>query len=330
MSRIFLTGASGFIAKHILRELLERGHAVRASVRSETRQAEVAALFPGADLDFARLDLERDAGWAEAMQGCDALIHTASPFPMRDPRDPQDLIRPAVEGTRRALDAAIAAGIGRVVLTSSVAAIYKDAAKPPAAPSDEANWTRPDAPFVTAYEASKTLAERAAWDIAAATPGLALTVVNPGFVVGPPMDARFGTSLDLVARIMAGSDPLAPPLTLPVVDVRDVARMHVDALDLEAAAGARFAAVAETMSFADMARVLRAWDPSLRPATRVAPTWLLRVLALGLPEMRTVVKGLGRNMHVSGARAAETFGLAFIPGRDALIASAEAVRRARA
>lgn len=141
MTKVFVTGASGFIAKHILRELLEKGYEVRASLRSEKRKAEIEALFPDATLEFAYLDLDKDDGWNEAMQGCDVLMHTASPFPLSEPKDPQDLIRPAVDGTMRAMRAAQAAGIKRVILTSSCAAIYKEAGKPPMKPSDETNWT---------------------------------------------------------------------------------------------------------------------------------------------------------------------------------------------
>jgi dihydroflavonol-4-reductase len=329
MTKVFVTGASGFIAKHILRELLEKGYDLRASVRSEKRKAELEALFPEAKLEFAFLDLNKDEGWAEAMQGCDVLIHTASPFPMGDPKDPQELIRPAVDGTLRAMNAAKAAGITRVILTSSNAAIYKDASKPKEAPSDETNWTTADADFVTAYEASKTLAERAAWDFVAEHPEIALTSINPGAVFGPPMDGRFGTSLEIVERLMSGKDPFAPPFELRVVDVRDVAMLHVAAIDLEAAKGERFSATAGMMSFLGMANVLREWDPSLKMVTRVAPTWLLRVLSLFMPEIKSVLKGLGRNLSVPGDEAEATFGFKFIPAKEALIASAEVMKSYR-
>ena len=142
MSKVLVTGASGFIAKHIVRELLEQGHAVRGTVRSQRRQAEVEALFPDASIEFAMLDLTADAGWDEALTGVDVLMHTASPFPQDEPDDPQELIRPAVDGTMRAMRAAHKAGVSRVILTSSCAAIYKDSAKPPLQQSDP-RWTDP-------------------------------------------------------------------------------------------------------------------------------------------------------------------------------------------
>ncbi len=326
MGKVFVTGASGFIAKHILRELIAKEHTVRASVRSEKRQAELEALFPDAGLEFAFLDLTRDHGWDEAMSGCDVLIHTASPFPMRDPKDPQELIRPAVDGTLRALKAAQAVGIKRVILTSSNAAIYKDADKPKAAPSDETFWTTPDHPSVSAYEASKTLAERAAWDFVADHPEIALTTINPGGVFGPPMDERYGTSLDLVERLMSGADPFAPPMELPMVDVRDVAMMHVAAIDLDAAKGERFSATSDTLRFIEICDILRDWDPSLKSPKSEAPVWLLRVLALFMADLKQVVPNIGRNLAVSGAKAERVFGFQFIPVKDAVIASAEAIR----
>ncbi len=327
MTKVFLTGASGFIAKHVLRELLEKGYGVRASVRSDTRRAELEALFPDAGLEFAFLDLNKDEGWVDAMQGCDVLMHTASPFPLDEPKDPQELIRPAVDGTLRAMNAAKAAGIRRVVLTSSCAAIYKDSHKTKDAPSDERHWTTPDDPSVSAYEASKTLAERAAWDFVRDNPDMALTTINPGAVFGPPMDARYGTSLEIVERMVKGGDPVAPPMELPIVDVRDVAMMHVAAIDLEAAKGERFAASAEALRFVDLAKILRAWDPSLKTATREAPAWLIRVMALFMADLKPVLANMGRNLSVTGAKAEQTFGFTFIPAKDAFIASAEAIQR---
>jgi dihydroflavonol-4-reductase len=160
-------------------------------------------------------------------------------------------------------------------------------------------------------------------------PDIALTTINPGAVFGPAMDARYGTSLELIERMMRGKDPFAPPMDLPLVDVRDVAMMHVAAIHLDAAKGQRFAATTATLSFAEMALILKTWDPSLKTATRVAPVWLLRALALVMPDVRLVVSNLGRNLAVSGAKAEETFGFSFVPARDAIIASAESIRQHR-
>ncbi|MFW5655590.1 MAG: NAD-dependent epimerase/dehydratase family protein, partial [Roseicyclus sp.] len=201
-SLVVLTGITGFIAKRIALDLLEAGYAVRGTLRAARRADEVRdALRPRlrdpAALDrlsFAEADLTRDEGWPEAMAGADALLHTASPFPMASPRDEGDIIRPAVEGTLRVLRAARAAGVGRVVLTSSVAAIE---ASPRRGAYTEEDWSDPTHPKSSAYYRSKTLAERAAWDFVAEHPGMGLTAINPALVLGQPLDAHYGTSLAL-------------------------------------------------------------------------------------------------------------------------------------
>ncbi len=224
---VLLTGVSGFIAKHVALKLLNAGYDVRGTLRRLDRANEVhAALAPhlleqAGQLSLVQADLEADAGWAEAMAGVSAVVHTASPFPITQPKNPQDLIRPAVEGSRRVLAAAAAAGVTRIVLTSSVAAVV-DLSKGEHL-QDEADWCDPSKDTVTAYEKSKTLAERAAWELAKAR-GLALTTINPAFVLGPPLDEHYGSSLGLVERFLKGKDPMVPPMGLAIVDVRDVAR----------------------------------------------------------------------------------------------------------
>ena len=326
MTKVCLTGASGFIAKHILRELLDQGYEVRASIRSEKRKAEIEALFPDAGIEFAFLDLTKDDGWDAALAGTDVLIHTASPFPLAEPKDPQDLIRPAVDGTLRALNAAKAAGITRVILTSSNAAIYKDAAKPVSAPSDETNWTTPENPSVSAYEASKTLAEKAAWDFVAENPEIALTTINPGLVLGPVMDKNYGTSLSVVEQMMNGKMPMVPPVGMPCVDVRDVAKMHVDAIKLEATKGERFSATADTLPFIELGNLLQKADAEAKAPKRVAPVWLLRIMALFANDVKALLPNIGVNLAVSGAKAEKTYGFKFIPVSDAIAASAKSIR----
>ncbi|WP_419913689.1 SDR family oxidoreductase [Hoeflea sp.] len=327
MTKVLLTGASGFIAKHILRELLENGYEVRASIRSEKRKSELEALFPDAKIEFVFLDLAKDEGWAEALNGMDVLVHTASPFPFSQPKDPQELIRPAVDGTLRALNAAKAAGIKRVILTSSCVAIYKDASKPVTESSGESNWTTPDDPSVNAYEASKTLAEKAAWDFVAENPEIALTTINPGIVLGPAMDKNYGTSLNIVEQMMTGKMPMVPAITMPCVDVRDVAKMHVAAIELEATKGERFAAAADNVAFIELGNMIKAADPQANTPKRQAPNWLLRVMGLFVRDIKAMLPNLGRNLSCSGAKAEKTLGFTFIPIKDAMAASAKSIRQ---
>lgn len=326
MTKVLVTGASGFIAKHIVRELLEQGHEVRASIRSDRRRAELEALFPDADLDFVTLDLNLDDGWSAALEGVDVLMHTASPFPATVPKDREDLIRPAVDGTMRAMRSAQQAGVTRVILTSSCAAIYKDANKPPMQQADESNWTDPDHPSTSAYEASKTLAERAAWQFVEEHPEMRLTTINPGGVFGPAMDRNYGTSLQIVERLLAGKDPMLPKINMPVVDVRDVARMHVAALTNDETVGERFAANAGAMTMVEIAETLNEAELGASVTTREAPSWLLKIFALFDKTLAQVVGNLGRNGDVNGSKAERVMGFSYIPSREALVSSARYIR----
>lgn len=327
-TRVLVTGASGFIAKHIIRDLLERGYRVRGTVRSDKRADEIRALFPDAELEFAHVDLMSDDGWAEAMDGVDVLMHTASPFPGSEPKDRQELIRPAVDGTMRALRAARDAGVTRVVLTSSCVAIYKDAAKAPADRSTPDNWTDPDGPSTTAYEASKTLAERAAWDFVAEHPEMQLTAINPGAVFGPAMDRNFGTSLELVEQVLDNKFPAYPAMNLPAVDVRDVALMHVAAIETPESVGHRYPANAGALYLREMAQALAGHFPDRKISTRKAPDLLVKILGAVIPQMKVAAKSLGHNSDVDGSDAERTFGFTYIPSKDALVASADYITAA--
>ena len=323
---VVLTGISCFIAKHIALKVLASGHSVRGSLRDLSRAGEVrAALAPHLDsgaldrLSFVQLDLTRDDNWGEAMAGATALIHSASPFPIANPKDENDLIRPAVEGTQRAIAAAGAAGVRRVILTSSVVAIIDTFKR---GMQDETDWCNLDAPDTTAYAKSKTMAERAAWD-ASSPHGIALTTINPGLVIGPPLDEHFGSSISIVARLLRGRDPMLPMISFTCVDVRDVAEAHLRALERPETAGRRIPCTAGMMSMPDMARVLKAAYPERKIARRVAPTYVLRLLAMFDPDIRAILPSLGQAHHVSNARARKDLDMRFISPEGALRASAE-------
>jgi dihydroflavonol-4-reductase len=326
MQTIVLTGISGFIAKHVALQLLGAGYAVRGTLRSPSRADEVrAAIAPHLTdpkslehLSFHTADLESDAGWPDAMAGADAVMHTASPFPIKSPKHPDDLIRPAVEGTRRVLTAAAAAGITRVILTSSTVAVYDETGPDR---QDESNWCNLDAPGTSAYARSKTLAEKTAWELASSH-GLQLTVINPGFVMGPPLDANFGSSIGLIRRFLSGKDPMLPDIAFSCVDVRDVAAAHLRALERPATAGKRFLTVAGEMRMPEMGRVLKAAYPDRKIATRKAPKMILRVLALFDAELRAALPMIGRAHPMSNARAKAELDMDFIPVDEALRASA--------
>ncbi len=318
---VLITGISGFIAKHIAAKFLAAGYVVRGTVRRLDRADEVRkAVLPVAGagaadrLSFVAADLESDAGWAEAMVGISAVIHTASPFPIAQPKDENDLIRPAVQGTERVLRAAKAAGVTRVVLTSSVVAVLNEAKS---GVQDEGDWCDVALPTTTAYGKSKTLAERRAWEMAKAD-GLALTTINPGFVLGAPLDANYGSSLGIVERFLKGKDPMQPPFGLPVVDVQDVAEMHLRAVQQPETAGKRFIAAAGSMTFVEMAKTLKADYPARRIATKQAPIFLLRMLALFDASIKSILPKLGTVERVSNARAVSEMGMTFKSPAQAL------------
>ena len=333
---VLVTGGSGFIATHCILQLLAAGCRVRTTVRSLKREPEVRATLKAAGADvgdklaFFAADLTDDAGWVEAAAGCDYVLHVASPFPLNVPRHEDDLIVPAREGALRVLRAARGAGVKRVVQTSSFAAVGYGHAQM-ARPFNEHDWTNVDGPGLTAYAKSKTLAERAAWDFMAREGGaMELAVVNPVGVFGPVLGADFSTSIEIVRRMMDGALPALPRITFGVVDVRDVADLHLRAMTAPDAAGERFLAVAgDFLSLRDIALVLRnrLGDAARRVPTRELPDWLLRIVALVDKSVGQVVPELGKSKNASNAKARRELGWAPRPAEDALVATAESLAR---
>lgn len=336
MSVVLVTGGSGFIGSQSILQLLAAGHTVRTTVRNLKREADVRSLLkeggadPGDRLAFVAADLESDVGWTDAVAGCDYVLHVASPFPPHLPRHEDELIVPARDGALRVLRASRDAGVKRVVLTSSFAAIGYGH-KPQTAPFNETNWTNPDGEGVTPYVKSKTLAEHAAWDFMAREGGgLEFSVVNPVAVFGPALGRDTSTSIMIVQRLMDGSMPGCPRITLGVVDVRDVVDLHLRAMTDPTAKGERFLAVAgDFMSFLDIAKTLKArmgeWGK--RIPTRELPDWLLRMAALFVPDVRQVLPELGKTKNASNEKAKRMLGWTPRSNEDSLVATAESLAR---
>ncbi|NYT39430.1 aldehyde reductase [Sphingomonas sp. R-74633] len=330
---VLVTGGSGFVGSHVILQLLAQGHRVRTTVRSLSREAQVRATLEkaGADtsnLSFAAADLEKDEGWAEAVAGCTYVQHVASPFPPNQPEDEQELIRPAREGTLRVLRAAHAAGVKRVVVTSSFAAIgYGHGQR--TADYTEADWTDVDGPAVQPYMKSKTLAERAAWDfIANEGDGMELAVVNPVGIFGPALNDDLSTSIWLVQSMIEDKMPGLPDLWFGVVDVRDVAALQIEAMTHPDAAGERFLAVAgKAMSIPQMADVLR---KNLGPAgaritRRRIPSWLVRIMALFNPMAREAAPRLGIQSNASNEKARKLLDWRPRSNEEAILATANSL-----
>lgn len=325
---VLVTGASGYIAKHLVLRLLNAGHKVRGSVRSEARGEEIRAdLTPHLDdadkalarLDFVALDLGHDAGWDAAMDGIDVVMHTASPFPMVQPKDEQDTIRPAVDGALRALRAAKAAGVKRVILTSSIVAIYgKDHAQSGGAFTEE-DWSDTDKPGATPYLKSKTFAERAAWDfVRDQAPEIALTTINPGLVLGAPIGSGYGTSVAVIERILKAQDPMLPNLGFSLVDVGDIAEMHIRAMDRPESIGKRFIGAERSMWFVEIAQTIKDAMPHRKIVTRRAPNVVVRMLALFDPAIRSILPDLGQRKEMSNAQARDILAMEFRDTRDSI------------
>jgi dihydroflavonol-4-reductase len=321
---VLLTGASGYIGKHIALQLLNQGYSVRASVRrlsksDEVRKAVLPHLIDKTKLDsrltFVELDLEKDAGWDVALKDIDVLMHTASPFPIASPKDENELIRPAVDGTLRALKAANNAGVHRVILTSSMAAVYGCDLPAGKSEFDETLWTDVSHPIGRVpYTKSKTLAEKAAWDyVKNSAPKIALTTINPVLVLGAPLDKNFGSSISVVERILKGKDPMLPDIRFAIVDVKDVALMHVAAITNDATKGERLLASSETYSFVQIAKVLKSIYPKSKVKTIQAPSPLIKFLSLFDGEIKAVLPLLGMPLLVSAAKAKRVLGISFIP-----------------
>jgi dihydroflavonol-4-reductase len=334
MKNVLITGASGYIGKHITLQVLNQGYEVRASVRNLAKSAEVRDavrphLIDSSNLDsrltFVELDLEKDYGWDAALQGIDVLMHTASPFPLASPKDENDLIRPAVDGTLRALKAAKSSGVKRVILTSSMAAIYGRELSTGVSEYDETMWTDVTHPVGRgAYTKSKTLAEKAAWDyIKSDAPEIALTTINPVLVLGAPLDKNFGSSISVVERILKGSDPMLPDLKFAIVDVRDVAKMHVDAIKIEETKGERILSSSETKSFVEIAKYLKSIYPQSKVKTTQAPTAIIKLLSIFDGTIKTILPQLGKPMKINNAKAKRLMGMNFIPVEVTLRDSAD-------
>jgi len=320
---VLVSGGSGFLGGWCIVELLGRGYEVRTTVRDLAREAELreavgSQVDAGERLSVLAADLTSDDGWPDAVVGCDYVLHVASPFPPAQPKDPDELIVPAREGTLRVLRAALASGVKRTVVTSSVAAIAGGARGP--GPLTEADWTDLDFPTLSPYVRSKTIAEQAAWKLAEEEGAKErLATVNPGAILGPLLHRDPSFSLQTVQRLLKGT-PGLPRIGFSFVDVRDVADLHVKAMLGEQASGERFIAVDEFLWLAEVAAILRRelGPEAKKVPTRKVPDLLVKVMGRFDPSVGSIVNQLGKKLTYSSEKARTELGWAPRPVADSI------------
>ena len=322
--RVLITGITGFLASHTALQLLEAGYTVTGSLRSMKRSDHIAGVLEkhGGDvsrLSFVELDLLKDEGWRDAVSGHDYLVHTASPFVTTMPKDPQVLIKPAVEGTMRAIGAGLDARVERIVLTSSLVAVAQghDGLDRDLTEDDWSNLEHKD---ISAYDMAKTRAERKAWEmVEKADRKNVLTSIQPGFIMGPVLEEDIGTSGELIRKMMTGGFPGVPDITVPLVDVRDTAAMHVNALTHPEFAGKRCIAAGQSSRLIEIAGLLAEDFPQYakKLPTRQLPDFLVRLVGLFDGDARSATKSLGKVYQIDPTQARKLLGREFISNRAA-------------
>ena len=330
MKKVLVTGASGFIAEHCIIELLKNGYSVKGSLRSMNREQEVRDAIKteanDENLEFCKLDLLEDDGWEDAMWDCDYLMHVASPFVIEDPKDENELIKPAKEGTLRALNAAKKAGIKRVVLTSSVAAVNSHMMS---GTSDHTTWTDINSKYVTPYQKSKTIAEKAAWDFYNNQDNsnkMEMAVINPGGVMGPQLGNDLGgASTQIVSQLISGKFPMIPALSFPFIDVRDVAILHLKAMTTPEADGKRFiAAHSEPTWMYQVAEVLSAAGYE-KIKLKKAPSFMLKLIGLFDNKTKSLVPMLDKYVPCDNSQTVKILNWEPMPWEQAFIEHAKSI-----
>ena len=329
MEKVLVTGATGYIGLHCINQLLNQGYAVNGSVRSPERKDEIFQALQNhntstENLNIFTFDLNDDEGWDEGMEGCDYLLHVASPIALEN-HDEDFFVKPAVAGVNRAMKFAKKHNVKKVVLTSSVAAIYETMESK--SYYDENDWSDPENPAISHYSKSKTLAERAAWEfVENENHPFELAVINPALVIGPSLSGDLGESNKAIEMVATGKMPVAVPLQFGYVDVRDVAAAHILAMQNPSSNGERFALAEKDLWYGDVAKVLR--DNGFDKAPTLAvPVWLAKILAIFSKELKLAVPYLGRLRSVKNStKAKDILGWNPRPAEESIVQIAQQIQ----
>ena len=329
MDKVLVTGATGYIGLHCIHQLLNQGYSVNGSIRSPERKEEIFEALKNhntstENLNLFTFNLTEDDGWDEGMEGCDYLLHVASPIALEN-HDEDFFVKPAVAGVKRAFKFAKKHNVKKVVLTSSVAAIFDTLEEKTY--YDETDWSDPDNPSISHYAKSKTLAERAAWDFVKNEDNpFELAVINPALVIGPSLSGDLGESNKAIAMVATGKMPVAVPLQFGYVDVRDVATAHVLAMQNSNSNGERFALAEKDLWYKDVAKVLRDNGFDKAPTFNV-PVWLAKILANFSKELKITLPYLGRVRSVKNtSKAKDILGWNPRPAEQSIIDIAEQIK----
>ena len=329
MEKVLVTGATGYIGLHCIHQLLNQGYAVNGSVRSPERKDEIFEALKNHNtstehLNLFTFDLNDDEGWDQGMEGCDYLLHVASPIALEN-HDEDFFVKPAVAGVKRAMKFAKKHNVKKVVLTSSVAAIFETMETK--SYYDETDWSDPDNPAISHYSKSKTLAEKAAWDyVETENHPFELTVINPALVIGPSLSGDLGESNKAIVMVATGKMPVAVPLQFGYVDVRDVAAAHILAMQNPASNGERFALAEKDLWYKDVAKVLKDNGFDKAP-TFAVPVWLAKILANFSKELKLTLPYLGRLRSVKNtSKAKDILGWKPRPAEESIVEIAEQIR----
>ena len=329
MEKVLVTGATGYIGLHCIHQLLNQGYAVNGSVRSPERKDEIFEALknqntPTENLSIFTIDLNDDEGWDQGMDGCDYLLHVASPIALENHNE-DFFVKPAVAGVKRAMNFAKKHNVKKVVLTSSVAAIFETLESK--SYYDESDWSDPDNPAISHYAKSKTLSEKTAWEfVESENHPFELTVINPALVIGPSLSGDLGESNKAIVMVATGKMPVAVPLQFGYVDVRDVATAHILAMQNPASNGERFALAEKDLWYKDVAKVLKGNGFDKAP-TFAVPVWLAKILANFSKELKITLPYLGRLRSVKKtSKAKDILGWNARPAEKSIVEIAQQIQ----